>query len=167
MKVPMNMKADSCKGKSGTEGTDMRIFIMGAGATGGMLAQLLRQRHYDVWCGDADADRARLFTRGLVECRPANARNVDSIVRAARGCHLLVNTVPAFFNTTVIQAALCLGVHYPDRDMVFDGLHVDHFVFARRDGLMALRHHTPALHRRRMSNRDEAETRLIPRPECL
>lgn len=48
------------------------------------------------------------------------------------------------------------------RDVVFDGLHVDHFVFARRDGLMALRHHKPALHRRRVSMGDEAETRLIP-----
>lgn len=30
----------------------MRVFILGAGATGGLLAQLLRRRGHTVWCGE-------------------------------------------------------------------------------------------------------------------
>jgi len=39
----------------------MRVFILGAGATGGLLAQLLRRRGHTVWCGDRDPERARRF----------------------------------------------------------------------------------------------------------
>lgn len=37
----------------------MQAFIPGAGATGGLLAQLLRRRSLTVWCGDRDPGRAR------------------------------------------------------------------------------------------------------------
>lgn len=37
----------------------MKVFIPGAGATGGLLAQLLRRRGLTVWCGDRDPGRAR------------------------------------------------------------------------------------------------------------
>lgn len=92
----------------------MKVFILGAGATGGLLAQLLRRRRFTVWCGDRDPARARPFVGRAIECRPVNARSVRSIVRAARGCHLLVNATPAVFNETVVRAALRLGVHYLD-----------------------------------------------------
>ena len=45
---------------------------------------------------------------------PANARNVRSVVRAARGCHLLVNASPAKFNESALRAALRLRAHYLD-----------------------------------------------------
>lgn len=92
----------------------MKIFILGAGATGGLLAQLLRQRGLTVWCGDRDPGRARPFVGRHIECRPVNARSLRSVVRAARGCHLLVNATPAVFNETVVRAALRLSVHYLD-----------------------------------------------------
>ncbi|HUI05376.1 MAG TPA: saccharopine dehydrogenase NADP-binding domain-containing protein [Verrucomicrobiae bacterium] len=92
----------------------MRIFILGAGATGGLLAQLLRRQGHQVWCGDRDPQRARLFLGRRMVCLPANARSYRSVVRAARGCHLLINTAPAVFNETVIHAALKLRVHYLD-----------------------------------------------------
>ena len=37
-----------------------------------------------------------------------------AIVRAARGCHLLVNAAPAVFNEIVLRAALRLRAHYLD-----------------------------------------------------
>src|SRR5437899_5385500 len=39
----------------------MRIFVLGAGATGSLLAQLLERQGHTVWCGDRDPERARRF----------------------------------------------------------------------------------------------------------
>lgn len=39
----------------------MRIFVLGAGATGSLLAQLLARQGHTVVCGDRDAERARRF----------------------------------------------------------------------------------------------------------
>lgn len=92
----------------------MKVFVLGSGATGGALARLLRRRGHDVWCGDRDAKRGRAFLGPNISCVPANARKRLSLVRAARGCDLFVNTVPAAFNETAVEAALCLGVKYLD-----------------------------------------------------
>ena len=92
----------------------MRIFVLGAGATGGFLAQLLQRQGHAVWCGDRDPQRARRFLGPLLPCLPANARNLWGIVQAGRGCHLLVNAAPAIFNEIVLRAALRLRAHYLD-----------------------------------------------------
>lgn len=94
----------------------MRIFVLGAGATGSLLARLLLRQGHRVACGDRDPERARRFLgKGTpVPVARVNARNLRSIVRAARGAHLLVNTCPAAFNKTVLRAALRLRAHYLD-----------------------------------------------------
>lgn len=94
----------------------MRIFILGAGATGSLLAQLLTRQGHQVWCGDKDPARAQRFLgkRSRIPVMPANARNLRSIVKAGRGCHLLVNCSPALFNRTALRAALRLRAHYLD-----------------------------------------------------
>ena len=94
----------------------MRIFVLGAGATGSLLAQLLERQGHAVWCGDRDPERARRFLgrKSRIEIVRVNARNLWSIVRAARGCHLLVNAAPAVFNEIVLRAALRLRAHYLD-----------------------------------------------------
>jgi saccharopine dehydrogenase-like protein len=94
----------------------MRIFILGAGGTGSLLAQLLVRQGHTVWCGDRDVERARRFLgkKSEIEIREANARNLWSIVRAARGCNLLINASPAVYNEIILRAALRLGVHYMD-----------------------------------------------------
>lgn len=46
--------------------------------------------------------------------KQANARNLRSVVQAAKGCHLLINACPAVLNTVIMRAALCLGAHYVD-----------------------------------------------------
>ena len=94
----------------------MRIFILGAGATGSLLAQLLTRHGHRVWCGDRDPSRAARFLgkHSPIAIHRVNARNVLSIVRAARGCHLLVNCSPARFNRTALRAALRLNAHYLD-----------------------------------------------------
>src|SRR6266852_4002867 len=92
----------------------MRIFVLGAGATGSLLAQLLQRQGHTVWCGDRDLERARRFLgkRSAIPIAEVNARNLHGIVRAARGCQLIVNASASVFNQIVMRAALRLRAHY-------------------------------------------------------
>src|SRR6202158_2041155 len=94
----------------------MRIFVLGAGATGSLLAQLLERQGHTVWCGDRDLERARKFLgrKSTIPVTEVNARNLLSIVRAARGCQLIVNASASVFNQIVMRAALRLRAHYLD-----------------------------------------------------
>lgn len=94
----------------------MRIFVLGAGATGSLLAELLQRQGHTVWCGDRDPVRARRFLgkRSTIAVSEVNARNLRGIVRAARGCQLIVNASASVFNQIVMRAALRLRAHYLD-----------------------------------------------------
>src|SRR4029078_2292939 len=94
----------------------MRIFILGTGATGSLLAQLLVRQGHQVACGDRNPERARRFLgrKSTIPIRPVNARNLWSIVKAAKSSHLVVNAGPAFLNKIVLRAALRLRAHYLD-----------------------------------------------------
>jgi len=94
----------------------MRIFVLGAGATGSLLAHLLERQGHDVWCGDRDPSRARRFLgkKSTIAVTEVNARNLYGITRAAKGCHLIVNASASVFNEIVLRAALRLRAHYLD-----------------------------------------------------
>src|SRR2546427_5715477 len=94
----------------------MRIFVLGAGATGSLLAQLLERQGHTVWCGDRDPERARRFLgrKSTIAVTEVNARNLRGIVRAAKGCQLVVNASASVFNEIVLRAALRLRAHYVD-----------------------------------------------------
>ena len=94
----------------------MRIFVLGAGATGSILAQLLERQGHTVWCGDRDPERARRFLgkRSTIAVTEVNARNLRGIVKAAKGCQLIVNASASVFNEIVLRAALRLRAHYLD-----------------------------------------------------
>src|SRR5271154_3031342 len=94
----------------------MRIFILGAGATGSLLALLLERQGHEVSCGDRDPERARrFFPKGSeIPIAEVNARNLWAIVKAGRGCRLLVNASPAVYNEIILRAALRLKAHYLD-----------------------------------------------------
>jgi saccharopine dehydrogenase-like NADP-dependent oxidoreductase len=94
----------------------MRIFVLGTGATGSLLAQMLVRQGHSVICGDRDLERARRFLgrRSKIEVREVNARNLWAIVRAARGSQLIVNASAAVFNEIVLRAALRMRTHYLD-----------------------------------------------------
>jgi saccharopine dehydrogenase (NAD+, L-lysine-forming) len=94
----------------------MRIFVLGAGATGSLLAQLLDRQGHEVSCGDRDPERARrFFPKGAeIPIAEVNARNLWAIVKAGRGCQLLVNASPAVYNEIILRAALRLKAHYLD-----------------------------------------------------
>src|SRR5580692_6560958 len=94
----------------------MRIFVLGVGGAGSLLAHLLERQGHTVWCGDRDPERARHFLgkKSTIPVVEANARNLWSIVRAARGCQLLINASPAVFNEIVLRSALRLRANYLD-----------------------------------------------------
>jgi len=94
----------------------MRIFVLGAGATGSLLAQLLERQGHTVWCGDRDPERARRFLgkRSTIAVTEVNARNLRGVVRAAKGCQLIVNASASVFNEIVLRVALRLRAHYLD-----------------------------------------------------
>jgi saccharopine dehydrogenase-like NADP-dependent oxidoreductase len=94
----------------------MRIFVLGAGATGSLLAQSLERQGHTVWCGDRDLERARRFLgkKSTIAVTEVNARNLRGIVKAAKGCQLIVNASASVFNEIVLRAALRLRAHYVD-----------------------------------------------------
>ena len=94
----------------------MRIFVLGAGATGSLLAQLLERQGHDVWCGDRDPARGRRFLgkESPIPVAEVNARNLYGIVRTARGCQLIINASNSVFNEIVLRSALRLRARYLD-----------------------------------------------------
>lgn len=94
----------------------MRIFVLGAGGTGSLLAGLLARQGHTVWCGDRDVARANRFLgkKSNIKVVEANARNLWSIVRGGRGANLVVNASPAVYNKIILRAALRLRAHYLD-----------------------------------------------------
>jgi hypothetical protein len=116
----------------------MRIFILGAGATGSLLAQLLERQGHHVWCGDRDLDRARRFLgkKSPIAITQVNARNLRGIVRAAKGCQLIVNASASVFNEIVLRAALRLRAHYLDLSSHLrrHPFHAEQFKYAKKFG---------------------------------
>jgi hypothetical protein len=100
----------------------MRIFVLGVGATGSLLVKLLVRQGHQISCGDRDVERAHHFLgANSVPLVRVNARDLWSILKAARGTHLLVNTCPPVLNRTIMRAALRLRSHYVDTASHYTG----------------------------------------------
>lgn len=114
----------------------MRIFILGVGATGSLLAQLLARQGHDVFCGDRDQERARYFLGPTcsIPVERVNARDLWSITKAARGAQLVVNTCPPVLNKIIMRAALRLRAHYLDTASHYTGhpFRAEQMGFARK-----------------------------------
>jgi saccharopine dehydrogenase (NAD+, L-lysine forming) len=114
----------------------MQIFVLGAGATGSLLAELLQRQGHNVWCGDRDPVRARHFLgqKSTVAVTPVNARNLRGIVRAAQDSQLIVNASASVFNQIVMRAALRLRSHYLDLSshLTRNPFKAEQFAFAKR-----------------------------------
>src|SRR5215813_2899022 len=95
----------------------MQIFVLGAGATGSLLAQLLEKQGHTVWCGDRDPERARRFLgkRSTIAVTEVNAR-------------------ASVFNQIVMRAALRLRAHYVDLSshLTRNPFKAEQFGFAKR-----------------------------------
>jgi saccharopine dehydrogenase-like NADP-dependent oxidoreductase len=94
----------------------MRIFVLGVGAAGSLLAKFLQRQGHRISCGDRDPDRAHHFlgANSEIPVSKVNARDMWGILRAAHGCQLVVNTCPPVLNRIIMRAALRLRAHYFD-----------------------------------------------------
>ena len=114
----------------------MRIFVLGTGATGSLLVKFLARQGHQVSSGDRDLERAHHFlgAKSAVPVKQVNARDIWSILRAARGTQLLVNACPPVLNKTVMRAALRLRAHYLDTASHYTGhpFRAEQIGFARK-----------------------------------
>src|SRR5262249_7850476 len=114
----------------------MRIFVLGAGATGSLLAQLLERQGHIVWCGDRDPIRARRFLgrKSTIPIPEVNARNLPAIVKAADASQLIINASASVFNEIVLRAALRLRSHYLELSshLTRNPFHSEQFRYAKR-----------------------------------
>ncbi|MBX3318892.1 MAG: saccharopine dehydrogenase NADP-binding domain-containing protein [Nitrospira sp.] len=94
----------------------MKVFVLGVGATGSLVVKLLKRQGHYVSCGDRDPIRAREFLgrNSDIVAQRVNARNLRSVVKAAQGCHLMINACPTIMNNVLMRAALQLRSHYLD-----------------------------------------------------
>jgi len=96
----------------------MRVLIVGAGATGSIMAKLLAQDKEveQVICGDIDLKRARKFIvpDDKITFKVVDAQKKEDIVALAQGMNMLVNASKPDFNRVLMEAALEVGVNYQD-----------------------------------------------------
>src|SRR5947199_8648655 len=94
----------------------MLIFVLGAVATGSLLAQLLERQGHTVSCGDRDPERARRFLgkKSTMAVTEVNSRNLRGIVKIAMGCQIIINASASAFSVIELRAALRLRAHYMD-----------------------------------------------------
>lgn len=124
----------------------MRIFVVGAGAVGSVLASMLTRGpgQHVVTCGDRDPARAKAFLAGVrgVGLVRVDASSDASVARAARGTDLVINAGLPDFNLAVMRAALRIGAHYQDMCSRLEDLrHAEQISLDgefRRAGLVAL-----------------------------
>jgi len=101
----------------------MRIFILGVGAAGSLLVKFLARQGHQISCGDRDPERASRFlgAKSSISVERVNARDMWSILKAARGTQLLLNACPPVLNKTIMRAALRLRAHYLDTASHYTG----------------------------------------------
>ncbi|MEY4744277.1 MAG: hypothetical protein RL272_222 [Candidatus Parcubacteria bacterium] len=124
----------------------MRVFIVGAGAVGSILADMLGKDfgRKNVICGDRDPSRAKRFMAGMkgVRLMRVDASDVADLTRAVAGSDLIINAGLPDFNERVMAAALAVGSHYQDMcSRLADLRHAEQLRFDarfRRAGLTAL-----------------------------
>lgn len=96
----------------------MKIMVLGTGAQGSIIARRLAEEKEvsTVICADIDPEAARRVASPFKKAQAVgvDARDLAAIVRASRGCELIVNALPPDFNLPVMQAALENHTHYQD-----------------------------------------------------
>lgn len=94
------------------------VLVIGLGAQGSTIAKHLDHHAgvAEIVCADYDGELASRLVGSLKKARAvvADGSNLDSIVAAARGCSLVVNSLPLEYNLKVMEAALAVGADYMD-----------------------------------------------------
>lgn len=87
-----------------------RVLMLGAGAQGTTVCRCLEKEENvgEIICGDYDIKAATQLASGLSKAtaKQVNARDMQSIIEAARGCDLMVVALPLDYGKNVLGAAL-------------------------------------------------------------
>lgn len=95
-----------------------KVMVLGVGAQGSIIARRLMEEDKveEVICADYDQkaaeESAKFSPKG--KALQIDARNVNDIVKAAKGCELIVNGLPPDFNMIVMDACLEVKANYQD-----------------------------------------------------
>jgi len=96
----------------------MKILIIGAGATGSIVAKLLagRAEIEQITIGDIDANKAKKFITPdpKITFKLLDARDKKAVFEAAKGIYLLINASLPDFNEDLMEICLEAGVNYQD-----------------------------------------------------
>lgn len=102
----------------------MKVIIIGAGATGSIIAKFLcdSDKIERVLVGDIDSAKARKFLiqHPKLSFKEANAKHIEEIAVFAAGFDLLINASLPDFNEALMQAALKAGINYQDLASDYD-----------------------------------------------
>lgn len=95
-----------------------KVLVLGVGAQGSAAAKRLDKEPYveKVICADYDPAAVEGLVKTLTKAEGAvvDARDVDSIAKAAEGVDLVLNGLPLDFAQNVMEAALKVGANYQD-----------------------------------------------------
>ncbi len=95
-----------------------RIIVIGVGAQGSTIAKRLNDHPgvSEIICADYDRKAAEALSGSLSKATALqlDASDVNNVIRAARGCDLIVNGLPLDFNLPVMEAALAVNASYFD-----------------------------------------------------
>lgn len=96
----------------------MKVLVLGAGATGSVLAHFLcaNEAIKEVVCGDINPKKARKFLRSSTKLtfKTIDASKKESILSHLQGCALVINATMPEFNKPIMDAALEAGANYQD-----------------------------------------------------
>ena len=95
-----------------------RIIVIGVGAQGSTIAKRLNDHPgvSEIICADYDRKAAEALSHSLSKATALqlDASDVENVIRAAKGCDLIVNGLPLDFNLPVMEAALAVHASYFD-----------------------------------------------------
>ena len=107
----------------------MKIFIVGGGSTGSIIAHILasHQSVENVTIGDAAPERARKFIvqNPKIALRLIDAKNTHELAKALAGFDLVINSSMAANNESVMRSALEAKINYQDLDSDYKSGKVD------------------------------------------
>jgi saccharopine dehydrogenase-like NADP-dependent oxidoreductase len=95
-----------------------RIIVIGVGAQGSTIAKRMNDHPgvSEIICADYDRKAAEALSSSLSKARALqlDASDVNNVIRASKGCDLIVNGLPLDFNLLVMEAALAVNASYFD-----------------------------------------------------
>jgi len=95
-----------------------KVIVLGTGAQGGTIAMRLDEEPdvSEIVCADYNLEAAQRLEQKLNKARAVkvDGNNINEIVEASKGMHLIVNGLPPDFNVNLMRAALENKMHYQD-----------------------------------------------------